>query len=155
MKQIICILLLTLTYSAYMPAQVVRNLEVLNKNQRNEYLIKKAKEVIDYLAPIYLRKKVKIEVEDSVYVYQDSYHEKKQFKVHIGHRYYKVKFVHSKPHFYSTEVCIEEDSGEPLFVYFSHHMGRHFMYGTFDDLKKEGLPKEKIYLTFPNDAFDE
>lgn len=107
------------------------NLEKLNNEQRNEYLIKLGKEVTKVFGPGYYREYGEPIISGvEKYDTEDTRTESIQ---NIGREYYTVTFPYDKSKEildfdYASQVRVWKDTGEPLDVAFGNGYGKNFIF---------------------------
>lgn len=107
------------------------NLGKMSESERNQYLIKLAKEVTKNFGPDYYRENSKPVIVMEVYNTGLKHEELRKL---IGREYYTVTFPcdKTKEHLemdFTSQVKIWKDTGEPFDVGFGNGWGRHFIGG--------------------------
>lgn len=139
----LCFALCGITVSAF-----GTDLRRLNKQQRNEYLIKLAREVTKNFGPEWYEQGATIAVvPDSPILYQ-SYRTPQEEKKFKGKRYYRVTLYYDKDtqkrtgYDYASFVDIWEDDGEPSGIIFGNSYGRNFFFFSYREWLKAGVQQE-------------
>lgn len=136
------ILLLTLTIlcmnSSSFYAQNT-DLSNLDKKQRNEYLIKLAKEVVLNFGPEYYQEDYISDVSADSKVYK---HSDPRVQKYVGKKFYTVTF-RDKEGFPCSSVEIWEKEGTPKTVTFDGESGYNFYSRSYRDWIKDGVKEEE------------
>lgn len=123
------------------------NLDKMNESERNQYLIKLAKEVTKNFGPGYYREYSKPVIVKEVFETNLKHDELRKL---IGREYYTVTFPYdkTKEHLetdYTSQVKIWKDTGEPFAVGFGNGWGRHFIGGlSYKEHLQVGIEEDEI-----------
>ena len=134
-------LIIAFICSIQLPAQ--NNLRKLNKQEREKYLVKKAKEVVLNFGPAYYREYGTPEISKA-----RKFKREERWEEFAGKRYYTVTLPYDKTKeqlawSYAAEVDIWEDNGEPQGVMFGYGMGIHFLDTPYKERVERGIKPEE------------
>lgn len=126
----------------------IHNLSRMNENDRNAYLVEKAKEVVLNFGPDYYREYGEPEISELKTFTEDRWEKYK------GDKYYTVTFRYDKTKEtlewdFAAEVDIWEKDGEPQGVKFGNGIGLHFLKKSYRQKVKEGIKNNEkaVYRT--------
>ena len=138
MKKIIALLFVVSTFPCF--AQM-RHLNKLAEEERNEYLVKVAKEVTDSCGPGWNRGVI-VPLVSELKVYKDSKYYSPEIRKNSGREYYEVKLMYNRKTqqetgwICATNVHIWEDDGTPVCVLFGDSYGFDFSTKPFKEWYK-------------------
>lgn len=139
-------LILCLTASAHH-----KDLRQMDEAERNEYLVRLAKEVTMNFGPDFYREYGDPEISSPVFfdtwIGDDNPTDWRDVK-NLGRYFYTVTFKYDRTKErhqwdYASQVLIWNDDGSPFMIYFATGYGFHFDEKSYWDWVKEGIKKEE------------
>ena len=143
MKTISCII--ALTCCIQVAAQSGNGFfDGMAEQERDEYLVAKAKEVVLNFGPDYYREYGEPEISEVMVYNSDN-----MWREHNGKRFYTVTFRYDKTKEslewdYAAFVEIWENDGQPKEVYFGNGAGFHFFKKPYSEQIREGITPDDI-----------
>ncbi len=138
MKKIILFALILLWFSPHSYAQKT-DLRKMGSVQRNEYLVKLAKEVVMNFGPDYYREDLIPNVSKEPKELRVGYSRAQKY---VGKKYYTVTFRDREGYPWSS-VDIWEKTGEPMGITFDGGSGYNFLFRSYRDWIKDGVKEEE------------
>lgn len=130
------------------PAQQT-DLRLLSKQERNEYLLNLATEIVLNYGPDFYRPELPPKISGAK-TYRELDANNDGLRKRLGQRYYLVTFSYDKKkellhEDFAARIRIWENDGEPSLAEFGTGVGRHFFLKSYWQLKKEGIkPEDKV-----------
>ena len=129
------------------------DLRRLGKGQRDEYLVRMAREATRMFGPEwYDQGPLTPQVNDSLFVFKDDYDMRPEVQRNVGRPYYTVKLVYDEAtckrirREFASTVSVWADNGEPSEIIFGHNLGYNFLFRGYWDWVKDGVKKEDHIL---------
>lgn len=126
-----------------------QDLRKMEKNNRQEYLIKLAREVANNFGPEWCNKgKLVPQVDDTLTVFKVYGKESPEVKKNEGRLYQRVTLNYDNATQkkigweYAAIVFVWEDDGEPFAVVFGNNYGKNFHFISYQEWLKMGIRKE-------------
>ena len=129
------------------------DLRRLGKEQRDEYLVRMAREATRTFGPEwYDQGPLAPQVNDSLFVFEDKYDMRPEVQRNVGRPYYTVKLMYDEAtrkrirREFASTVSVWADNGEPSLIIFGHNLGYNFLFRGYRDWVKDGVKKEDHIL---------
>ena len=125
-----------------------KNLSKMETKERNEFLLKIAKEATDIFGPGWYQGTIIPDISD-VKIYNDEFDMRPEIQKNNGRKYYTVKFWYDEKTkkeigwSYASKVDVWEDNGEPLSIIFGDTYGIGFEFIPYGSRVKAGVLKEQ------------